>query len=57
MHLQDNSEFLYTVISKIAGKPLARNVSREFLQPRTPETERKGEFISTITAVVRGDNR
>ncbi|HAK87621.1 MAG: hypothetical protein A2X55_08860 [Nitrospirae bacterium GWB2_47_37] len=55
VELQDNSEFIGNIISKIAGKPLARNVSREFLQPRNAETERKGEFISTITAVVRGD--
>ncbi|GER94875.1 hypothetical protein A45J_2686 [hot springs metagenome] len=53
IQLREDSELLQNVVAKIAGSPLASNLSREFIQPRTPETERKGEHISTLISVVR----
>ena len=51
--IREDTEQIDAVISKMAGAPLAVSASREFLQPETRETEKNGEFISTITAVVR----
>jgi len=53
IQLREDSELLQTVVARMAGSPLASNLSREFIQPRTPETERKGEHISTLISVVR----
>lgn len=55
IQLREDSELLQNVVAKTAGSPLASTLSREFIQPRTPETERKGEHISTLISVVRRD--
>jgi ribosomal protein S17E len=53
IQLREDSELLQNVVANIAGSPLASTLSREFLQPNAPETERKGEHISTLISVVR----
>jgi ribosomal protein S17E len=53
IQLREDSELLQNVVAKIAGPPLASNLSREFIQPRASETERKGEHMSTLISVVR----
>ncbi len=52
LQIREDMDFIHAIISRLAGSPLAVAVSREFLQPRNPDTERKAEFISTIYAVV-----
>ncbi|GAB5047564.1 hypothetical protein [Thermodesulfovibrio sp. TK110] len=53
LQIREDSKLLEVVISKVAGKPLAVSLSREFIQPITSESERKSEQISTCVAVVR----
>lgn len=53
LQVREDSKLVEVVLSKIAGKPLAVSLSREFIQPASDETERKNEHISTIVAVVK----
>lgn len=52
LQIREDMRFIQNIISKMAGKPLAVALTREILHPTTPDSERKGENVSTIYAVV-----
>ena len=52
IQVRENMPFIRNIVSRFAGHPYATTVTREFIQPRNAEAERKGEFVSTIVAVV-----
>lgn len=53
LQIREDSKLLGVILSKTAGTPLAVSLSREFVQPLTSETEKKGEHITTCIAVVK----